>query len=167
MGDAEVLRKTRDWRTSACRWRRTVLVTLACLLIACGKRGTTTAGSNKLTDERLLGTWQSDKERTVEELQRTRRLDEKQLAALSGMFGKLKITYTEATYTTKLDGVTESMPYEVVGRDRHSVVVRDLERREPDLGLTEFSVIHFDRPDSYWVFTEIGGFREFFRRVRE
>lgn len=93
---------------------------------------------------------------------------EPQKELLSSLFGKLRVTYTPTAYTTELEGQTESYPYTVLGVDAHSVVIRDDSVRDPDLeilGMSTFSMIHFDGPDSYWVITEIGGITEFFRRV--
>lgn len=119
------------------------------------------------TDKRLIGTWQSDADRTIAELRQRRPVDEKQEAALRKLFGKLRITYTETTYTTELNGVTESNRYEVLGRDKHSVVIREINPKPPILEVTEFGVIHFDGPDCFWVYTEVGGLCEFFKRVRQ
>jgi hypothetical protein len=118
------------------------------------------------TDERLIGTWQSDADRTVAALRQQRPVDEQQEAALRRLFGKLRITYTTTTYTTELDGGTRSSRYEVLGRDKLSVVVREVEPNSSPLEVTEFAVLHFDGPDLFWVYTKVGGIREYFRRVR-
>ena len=39
-------------------------------------------------------------------------------------------------------------------------------RKTVRVDLSEFTVIHFDGQDSYWLYTKIGGFREYFKRVR-
>ena len=56
--------------------------------------------------------------------------------------------------------------YEVLGRDKYSVVIREIDPKPSALDLTEFAVIHFEGPDSYWLYTKVGGIREFFNRVR-
>lgn len=117
-------------------------------------------------DERLIGTWQSDADRTITAMRARRPVDEKQEAALRKIFGKLRITYNKTTYTTALDGVTESNRYEVLGRDRLSVVIRDVEATPSPLEVTEFAVIQFDGPDSYWLYSKMGGIAEYFKRVR-
>jgi hypothetical protein len=118
------------------------------------------------SDERLLGTWQSDADRTIAALRERGPVDENQEAALRKLFGKLRITYTPTAYTTELDGVTESNPYEVLGRDRLSVVIREVPTKPSPLELTEFTVIHFDGPDAYWLYTKVGDIQEYFKRVR-
>ena len=123
-------------------------------------------GHKRLYEPRLMGTWISDKERTLEHF--PEHMTEPQKEKLSSLFGKLRVTYSPTAYTTELDGHTESSPYTVIGLDKHSVVIRDDSAPNPDLDILEmstFSKIHFDGPDSYWVITEIGGLTEYFRRV--
>ncbi len=120
----------------------------------------------RLHEPRLIGTWISDKQRTLEQF--PEHLTEAQKEKLSSLFGKLRVTYTPTTYTTELDGRTETFPYTVLGVDKHSVVIRDDSTPNPDLDLLErstFYKIHFDGPDSYWVTTQSGGLVEYFRRV--
>jgi hypothetical protein len=121
--------------------------------------------SMRRVEPRLIGTWKSDAERTVEEIRRTRRLTEEQLGRTAALFGKLRVTYTPTHFTTHLDGMTATAPYEVLGCDPNSVVFRDLSPpRAPDLGLSAFTVIHFDGADAFWLDSELGGVREYFRR---
>jgi hypothetical protein len=149
------------------RWKRiaAVAIVLAGLLLAALVAARVFFWRQpRQTDERLIGTWQSDADRTIDEIRARRPVDQEQEAALRKIFGKLRVTYTETSYTTDLDGVKETTPYEVLGRDRTSVVIRDLETRP--LTPTEFDVIFFDGPDSYWVYAKLGGIQEYFKRVR-
>lgn len=153
----------RDWRATALWWRRiaaALLVTVG-LLIAFIAR-------HKLevpVDERLLGTWQSDRSRTMEEIQRTRKLDDEQMAHLHELFGKMKVTYSKTMIVTELDDWSMTYDYEVLGRDEHSTAIRAISAETPPIDFSEFSVIHFESPDAYWLYTQLGGFREYFRRV--
>ena len=124
----------------------------------------------KKSDHRLLGTWQSDAERTIAGIKEIRPVDEKQEAALRQLFGKMRLTYTATTYRTELNGSKSVYQYEVLGKDKHSVVVRDVNSppsplEEFGLESSEFTVIQFDGPDAYWVITKIGDMREYFKRV--
>ena len=69
-----------------------------------------------------------------------------------------------------LDGTAEAFRYEVLGKDKLSVVIREIKDKPSPLDgmfeLSEFTVIQFDGPDAYWVTTQIGGIREYFKRVR-
>ena len=116
----------------------------------------------RLNDPRLYGTWLSDRERTLNPFS-SDTSDE-----LSTLFGKLKVTFSESAYTTELDDFVETMPYTVLGIDAHSVVIRDDLAPDADmasLGLSTFTKIHFEGDDAYWLTTEIGGYREYFKRV--
>lgn len=33
--------------------------------------------------------------------------------------------------------------------------------------MSDFTVIQFDGPDSYWLYSQIGGIKEHFKRVQE
>jgi hypothetical protein len=154
------------------RWKR---VAVASLLVAAGSLAALVAvalsvRTARVTDDRLLGTWQSDADRTVAGIREQRPVDDRQEAALRTLFGKLRVTYTPAAVTTDLDGKAETGRYEVLGKDKHSVVIREVKDGPSPLDgvveLSEFTVIQFDGPDSYWLTTQIGGIREYFRRVR-
>ncbi len=124
--------------------------------------------ASKLRDPRLLGTWISDRDRTLKAL-RPSASDEGR-AKLENLFGKLKVTYTDTTITTELDGFVETIPYTVLGFDDHSVVVRNDSPPDPNMAIFEmssFSKINFDGEDSYRVTTEIGGITECFIRVSQ
>ena len=118
-----------------------------------------------LTEERLIGVWQSDADRTIAARREDRPVNEEQEAALRRIFGKLRVTYSATTYTTELDGVVETNRYQVLGRDNLSVVIREFEAQPPGFEATEFGIIHFDGPDSYWLHTKIGDMKEYFKRV--
>jgi hypothetical protein len=151
------------------RWKWIAVVAIASagiLLAALVVTAVSLLRATHQTDERLSGTWQSDADRTLAALREGRPVEEKQEAALRKLFGKLRVTYTGRTCTTELDGVTESSRYEVLGRDKLSVVIREIETKLSPLEVTEFAVIHFDGPDSYWLYTKIGSIREYFKRVR-
>jgi hypothetical protein len=157
---------------SARRWK---WVALAAVLVAAGSLAALASvlalhvRAARVTDDRLIGSWQSDADRTIAGVRERKPVDEKQEAALRKLFGKLRVTYTPTTVTTELDGTTETYEYEVLGRDKHSVVIREAENKPPlleTLKLSEFTVIQFDGPDSYWLVTKLGDIREYFKRVR-
>lgn len=121
----------------------------------------------RLADERLIGVWQSDADRTLAGL--PDRENEAQEAKLRKIFGKMPITYTGDTLTSEFDGTVETSRYEVMGKDASSVAIRDLDDKPSPLDgifeLSEFHVIHFEGPDSYWLDSELGQIREYFRRL--
>lgn len=151
------------------RWKGIAVVAIASAGILLAVVAVTVVSllrATRQSDERLIGTWQSDADRTLAAARQLRPVDEKQEALLRKLFGKLRVTYTGTAYTTELDGVTESCRYEVLGRDKLSVVIREVEPKPSPLEVTAFTLIHFDGPDSYWLYTKIGGIPEYFKRIK-
>ncbi|MDB5385192.1 MAG: hypothetical protein JWM11_838 [Planctomycetaceae bacterium] len=161
-----------DVERSLHHWRRTAIIGLlasAGLLAALVAIVVIPLRITPLTDDRLIGTWQSDAERTIAGMQRGESEDPQREAKLRNLFGKLRVTYAATTYTSELDESVNTYSYQVLGRDRHSVVISDAANKESPLDFLElstFTVIHFDSPDSYWLNSEAGGMREYFKRVR-
>jgi hypothetical protein len=93
-------------------------------------------------------------------------IDAQREAGLRQLFGRLRVTYTGTSYTTELDGVTESGRYEVLGQDRISIVTRQMPTKPSPLELSEFTIIYFDGPDCYWLNIMNGGSQEYFKRVK-
>jgi hypothetical protein len=114
-------------------------------------------------DPRLIGIWQSDADATITELRKARPVTDKQEVAMRKLFGKMKITYTDATITTELNGVVDNQPYQVVSRDGESVVVKSwsaLSKKDEQWRL------RFIGSDTYWVDVEQFALSECFRRIR-
>ena len=80
-------------------------------------------------EPRLIGTWRSDADATIAELRKTQTVTEEREQGLRKLFGKMKITYTDKMFTTELDGVVNSQPYQVISKDATSVVIKT----KPDL----------------------------------
>ena len=106
------------------------------------------------TDARLLGTWRSDRERTVAELSARPDFPDASKAKLASMFGKLELRYTRRYCYSKLDEFERRSPYRVLGSDAESVAI---------LADGAIHHIHFDG-DSYWMTLGSSNVREFFRR---
>ena len=113
------------------------------------------------TDGRLLGTWRSDKRRTLKEWAFKPGLARRHRQRFRGIFGRLKITYTRRRIHSVLGRWRYAGQYHVIGRDANSVAIMYW-----DVLCQEWQIehIHFDGKDSYWV--SVGWNREFFRRVR-
>jgi hypothetical protein len=145
-----------DTERSLRRWKRIAVVAIAAagiLLAALVATAITLWRPARQTDVRLIGSWQSDADRTIAGMRERRPADEKQEAALRRLFGKLRVTYAATAYTAELEGVTEATRYEVLGRDKMSVVIREFETNPLPIEVTQFSVIHFDGADSYWLYS--------------
>lgn len=138
-------------------------VLLAALLRLCA------VFTSVVTDDRLIGTWQSDADRTIAHYRDSGHpVDDKQETKLRTLFGKMQVTYQSATCTSELNGVVETEPYQVLGRDKHSVAIRIRPSSEMDfLELSSFVVIQFEGPDSYWLVSPGWGNREYFQRIKK
>jgi len=112
------------------------------------------------TDSRLLGTWRSDKKRTLKEWAFKPNTAPKRRRFIRAIFGKVRVTYTRKRVRFVLGKWQHVGDYRILGRDPHSLAIMYW-----DMG-QEWRVqhIHFDSSDSYWV--PVGWNREFFRRVK-
>ena len=114
------------------------------------------SGSQK-ADRRLLGTWRSDKERTMRLWRFKKELDTEQKAKFESIFGKMTRRFTSTHAYSEFDGETTSNPYRVLGADEHSVVVA-----YPNGKASELQQIFFEDD---WFYVVSGYNVEFFRRV--
>ena len=119
---------------------------------------------NTKTDRRLLGTWRSDRRRTLRELRFPRHVPRKRQEPLRAIFGKLRLTYTRSRVRCALDNWRVIRPYEVLASDSSSVAICF---NDELTGGWLIQHIHFDPKDAdrYWV--SIGFGREWFKRVRD
>ena len=114
------------------------------------------------TDRRLIGTWRSDRRRTLRELRFRPGIPRKKQKTLRGIFGKLQVTYTRNRVRYVLDEYRATRPCEILASDSLSVAIRF---HDEITGEWCIQHIHFDPrdPDRYWV--SFGWNREWFRRV--
>jgi hypothetical protein len=115
-------------------------------------------------DKRLLGTWRSDRRRTLRELQLPRYVQRKTQKPLRALFGKLRLTYTRSHVHYGMDDWQAVRPYKVLATDSRSVAIR---YHDELTGEWLIQHIHFSSldADSYWVTFGFG--REWFTRVRK
>ena len=109
-------------------------------------------------DHRLLGSWRSNKSRTLEEWVYASASTTDEQARVANWFGKLLIRYTAARVFTEFEGSRTQCPYRIAATDLDSVAI--VCRTE---GRDEIRHIHFVGKDLYWV--PVGRNREFFSRV--
>ncbi len=130
------------------------------LLLACG-------APEPLQDERLLGTWRSDKPASLAEIDAIGGFTALQRSALEATLGRRSVTYTDSRVTTRLEGaageggLTASAPYRIVAVQGNEIVV---ESHDHVLGSTERASV-FVEGDRMWLWLADGRWREFYRRV--
>ena len=109
------------------------------------------------TDKRRLGTWRSDKERTVSLWRYKTELDAEKKAKFESIFGKLTKRFTPTFAYSEYDTEKIKSKYRVLGSDHSSVVVAYVEEKG-----VELQQIFFEA-ESFYV---VSGYNvEFFRRV--
>ncbi|SPE58138.1 hypothetical protein SBV1_2720007 [Verrucomicrobia bacterium] len=125
----------------------------------------------------LIGTWKSDKLRTLETCHRYHRLTGAKKRKFGSLFGRLVLRYTRNRLYHSLRGTEWRAKYDVIAQDSESIVLRvhsdDLwKKAEPimadivkELAAPRLLHIHFRRRDGrqyYWI--GCGSFCEWFRR---
>lgn len=114
------------------------------------------------TDKRLLGTWRSDRRRTVAEWRFAKRPTPERRRKFLAIFGRLRLTYTRRCIHGVLGDYRFTHPYEVLAVDSDTVAIR-----YRDEGVTsEWRIqhIHFEG-DHYWI--ALGRNREWFTRTED
>ena len=133
----------------------------------------------------LVGQWKSDAVRTIQFNKERARLDDKKLAFLSQLMGKMTVTFTEDSIAydmpdenmrfgdgqaRRFQGFKETHPYSQIGHTRNTVAVRSV---TPVSGKDVITVYNFEDANTMWVY--VGGadtglpdehLREYFVRTR-
>ena len=111
-------------------------------------------------DNRLIGTWQSDRRRTAKEIGARRDIPPLKRQALANIFGRLQLRYTRSRCYSTFEGKTTVFRYRIVARDATSLVLVGTPVSADEAESIQH--IRFER-DHYSVC--LGSFREYFRRV--
>jgi len=113
------------------------------------------------SDQRLLGTWRSDRARTVQfwGFKKGARIGPVRRKEFAKMFGKLTWRFTRNRCYTKYNEIEHTLSYTVVAADSDSVVLRWGESPDDE----QLLQIHFESKGRFHV---VSGWNvEFFRRV--
>lgn len=73
--------------------------------------------------KKLVGTWQSNRDLTLAEMEKSDLVTEEDREMLDGTLGKVTTTYDEKEFTTILDGETTVTPYQVLASSDGVVVI--------------------------------------------
>jgi hypothetical protein len=108
-------------------------------------------------DKRLLGDWQSDKDRTIALWKYSKDISDDKRAHFESIFGKFKLNFSKTHISTVFEETKEVVRYSVIAQDSSSVVIAWHEKND-----TTLQHIHFD-DGGYYV---ISGYNiEFYKRV--
>lgn len=122
-----------------------------------------------MLDERLVGTWRSDRKRTAADIAARRDIPAKKRRKILPIFGHLVLRYTRrGRCHSTFRGDKEVTRYRVLGKTADSVVVESRpQHSNKDWGPSIYH-LRFESlgpsPSCYWI--ALGSFREFFRRVK-
>ncbi len=137
-------------------------------------------------DKRLIGTWKSDKARTLAHYTFRKGVTSRTKKRFGKLFGKLTKIYTRTQWTSFLKKTDECAGrYRVLAKDKHSVAIwiedgayknpataakaAQAEKDYPHLFSTGRNISHiqFEDEDHYWITVRLlPGLREYFRRVK-
>ncbi len=113
-------------------------------------------------DKRLLGTWQSDRHRTIQGLKWRRNSTAAGRKKFAALFGRLVVRYTRTKIRSGFeDEAPDSQPYEVLTSDSDSVAILSYVDWRKEMRI---QYIRFDGNDYYWTIDPIGT-KEWFRRI--
>jgi hypothetical protein len=113
------------------------------------------------TDKRLLGTWKSDRRKTMAEWNWPKGYPTQKRKKVAAMFGKLTIRYTRTRIYSEFEDLRESDSYQVVAADSDSVAIVCWSSLLKENRIWH---LHFEG-DFFWI--AIGPCREWFKRVKK
>jgi hypothetical protein len=115
------------------------------------------AADRRFIEKRLLGTWRSDKERTIAHWKYKKELAPEVQERFEKIFGKFTLRFTETHIYTEFEDTKDTVPYSVVAHDSSSVVIAWHEEKERSL-----QQIHFE-DEGYHI---LSGYNvEFYKRI--
>jgi hypothetical protein len=91
------------------------------------------APDKRLIEERLLGTWRSDKERTIAHWKYQKELAPEVQERFEKIFGKFTLRFTETHIYTEFEVTKDTVAYSVVAHDSSSVVIAWHKEKERSL----------------------------------
>ena len=113
------------------------------------------AGCSTVHDDRLIGTWISDKEKTICVMEKSRNLTEKQRNWFEQNLGKLRIKYTKDNVTIWFDDEPMTEKLKIIATDSDSVVLLG---NDPFDEEAKIVMVTFEDNDNYWVYSELGNY---------
>jgi len=111
----------------------------------------------------LIGTWRSDRKRTISQWVWPKRLAGRRRKEFEAIFGKMQVRYTKSRHYSKFDGRTWSSPYRVLWSREGPIFPQLVLLFKGKDGETA-QHIFFDSPNSFYI--QGGKCAEFFKRVR-
>lgn len=121
-----------------------------------------------LTDGRIIGTWQSNRELTVRTLEFPQTIDPVSVRKIHGMFGRLTVTYDGTLMKARLPSngtappFTYDTPYVIEAQDAAGVTLRAVDSLD---GKSKSTRVTFEGRDRFWIPLHPIHGREYFDRI--
>jgi len=113
-------------------------------------------------DERLIGTWISDKDKTIKWLRENRKYSDERLERVFKIYGKLKLTISKTKVISEYDGNVEEQPIEIIAIEGDTIAIKAVD------GLSncpEIRIIRIEDENTYSIYQDMFDIREYFRRI--
>jgi hypothetical protein len=118
-----------------------------------------------IVEDRLLGTWQSDKDKTVQWLKKHRKFSEERLNEIVEKLrlGEMVIKITEDTWEITYNGKTNVTGSNIIGVASNTIAVMQLNAvtKEPSI-----NVITLEDENTYSVYSYNFDFKEYFKKIK-
>ena len=126
---------------------------------------TTNSKFDQKFDRRLLGKWQSDREKTLEWIRENRKFTKERIEKLDKAvkFGTMVVEIKENSTSYTYNGETSVEPSEVLGFACNTVAVVT---KNPFNGEDEIRLITIESDDLYSVYTDWVDIREYFKKIK-
>ena len=142
-----------------------IVAIIAILLIGCSQ-STVNQQNDKdesfIVHNKLIGRWISDKEKTMEWIDRNRKLPEKVYNLLDNILGKLIVEIQKDKIITNYEGTTDEDEVFIIDEDHNSLAVWYYDSITDEY---EIQLIRYENENLYSVYVEKLEIREYFKRI--
>jgi hypothetical protein len=138
---------------------------IAILLIGCAQltvNEQNDENENSIVHSKLIGKWISDKEKTMEWIDRNRKLPEKVYNLLYNILGKLIVEIQKDKVITYYEGTTDEDEVFIIDEDHNSLAVWYFDSITDEY---EIQLMRFENDNLYSVYVEKLEIREYFKRI--
>lgn len=114
-------------------------------------------------NERLIGTWKSNKEGTLDYLRIHTMMTSRQLDAAAQLLGKMSLTFDQTNLTATMGTWKAASQYKVISETKNSITI---EIKDPGTGKTASDVLEFSAGSLWTSDDRFHGYKERFDRVK-
>ena len=138
------------------------IISLIAIIIFIGCTQSSENQDHNMLDDRLLGKWQSDTEKTFKWLREARNYDETRLKKLEKIYGKLVLEITTDEIVAKYDDNTDVSPLEIIGIESDTIAIVS---KDPLTNEREIRLILIEDDYTFSIYQDDFDIREYFRKI--